>query len=546
MSGAGKNAREAAKSVGAAKHGGAAKHDGTAKYIGAAKPGGVAKRGDAVKPDGAAKNVGAAKPGNTAKHGGASGNGRRSASDGPKRARPGTHSKHTSGKTEKRGGAPSPTTARNELSNPRALALSSLVKWRRDGKYTNLEVSASLGRAVLSEKDRSLYTALVYGVVERALTLDWVLSSLSSRPAASVDDETRCAVQLGLYQLMYMDRIPDHAAVSETVGAAPRRCRPFVNAILRAFIRADKSFELPSDPMDALSVRYSVPRALAELFRESYPDRYESLIASTLRRRPMTLRVNTLKTSVDEALSLLGESARRCDFAPEMITVSGESEVVLDGIARGLWFVQDASSRLAARVLGAEPGSLVADCCSAPGGKSFSIAIDMENRGDVRSFDLHENKISLIRDSAARLGIDIISASARDARSPDSDLVGRADRVLCDVPCSGLGVISKKPDIKYKDTAEFSRLGEVQYAILDASSAYVRPGGRLVYSTCTLNRAENECVFTRFLEAHPEFHPTDFVCAGKASSGGMLTFFPDEGEWDGFFVGCAVREKGAE
>ncbi len=433
--------------------------------------------------------------------------------------------------------------AKSGLSNPRALALGSLVKWRRNGKYTNLEVAASLQRTALSEKDRSLYTALVYGTVERALTLDWVLASLADRPVDSLDDETRCAVHLGLYQLMYMDRIPDHAAVSETVGAAPRRCRPFVNAILRAFIRADKRFDLPDDPMEALSVRYSVLRSLVALFANSYPDRYESLIASTLCRRPMTLRVNTLKTSVDEALALLGDSARACEHAPGMIAVVGESGPVLDGIARGLWFVQDASSRMAAAVLGAEPGSLVVDCCSAPGGKSFSTAIDMENRGEVRSFDLHENKISLIRDGAARLGIDIISAAARDARTPDSELLGRADRVLCDVPCSGLGVISKKPDIKYKDTAEFSRLPEVQYAILDASSTYVRQGGRLVYSTCTLNRAENECVFTRFLDAHPEFHATDFTCAGKASSGGMLTFFPDEGEWDGFFVACAVREE---
>lgn len=444
--------------------------------------------------------------------------------------------------TQKNGVRPSLET-KNDLSNPRALALSSLVKWRKNGKYTNLEVSASLQRAALSEKDRALYTALVYGTVERSLTLDWVLASLSDRPVDSVDDETRCAAHLGLYQLMYMDRVPDHAAVSETVDAAPRRSRPFVNAILRAFIRADKRFELPDDPVEALSVRYSVPLELVQLFVRSYPDRYESLIASTLCRHPMTLRVNTLRTGVDEALALLGESARACDHAPGMIAVSGESESVLDGIARGLWFVQDVSSRMAAAVLGAEPESLVVDCCAAPGGKSFSIAIDMENRGELHSFDLHENKISLIRDGAARLGIGMITASARDARAPDAELVGRADYVLCDVPCSGLGVIAKKPDIKYKDTADFARLPEVQYDILEASSAYVRPGGRLVYSTCTLNREENEGVFTRFLVAHPEFCPADFTCAGKPSSGAMLTFFPDEGEWDGFFVACAVRKE---
>lgn len=464
--------------------------------------------------------------------------------------------KKTPRSTAKPGGASCPRSTlegvssgvptKSALSNPRALALASLVKWRQNGKYTNLEVAASLRRAELSEKDRALYTALVYGTVERALTLDHVLASLSSRPVDLLDDETRCAVHLGLYQLMYMDRVPDHAAVSETVGAAPRRCRAFVNAILRSFIRADKRTELPGDPMAALSVKYSMPRELAELFAASYPDRYESLIAATLVRRPVTLRVNTLKISIADALSVLGEGARTCDAAPDMVTVQGESEAVLDGIAKGLWFVQDTASRLAAAALGATPGSLAVDCCAAPGGKSFSVAIDMENRGELRSFDLHENKISLIREGAARLGIDIISASARDARCPDSGLTGRADYVLCDVPCSGLGVIAKKPDIKYKDVAEFARLPEVQYDILSASAAYVRPGGRLVYSTCTLNKAENEGVFTRFLTEHPDFRPADFVSAGKTSSGGMLTFFPDEGEWDGFFAACAVRAAGAE
>lgn len=456
-----------------------------------------------------------------------------------------------------------------DSANPRSMALSSIVKWRRAGKYANLEVAASLRRTDPDGKDRALYTALVYGTVERWLTLDHVLASLSSRPVDSLDDETHCAVNLGLYQLMYMDRIPDHAAVSETVAVSPRRCRAFVNAILRSFIRAGKRFELPNESVAALSVKYSMPVELVSLFAGSYPDRYESLIAATLARRPMTLRVNTLRISVAEALAMLGDGAvvfggssrggvtcgdtgcgeATCGNAnggglvPDMVTVYGGSGTVLDGISRGLWFVQDASSRMAAAVLGAQPGSLVVDCCAAPGGKSFSAAIDMGNRGDVRSFDLHENKLTLIREGARRLGIGIITAAARDARRPDVELAGRADYVLCDVPCSGLGVIAKKPDIKYRDVADFSHLPEVQYDILAASSEYVRPGGRLVYSTCTLNRAENESVFTRFLSEHPDFHAVDFVSAGKRSAGGMLTFFPDEGEWDGFFVAAAVRSE---
>lgn len=392
---------------------------------------------------------------------------------------------------------------------------------------------------------KALYTALVYGCVERALTLDHILASLSSRPLDSLDGETRCAAWLGLYQLLYLDRVPDHAAVSETVEAAPRRSRGFVNAVLRSFIRAGKAIDLPGDPLERLSVEYSMPRELVSFFAAAYPDRYERIVASTLRRPQTTLRVNTLKISVADALASLGEGAR-AGAAPDTVAVDGESAAVLDGIERGMWFVQDASSRLAAYVLGAEPGMLCVDCCAAPGGKSFSLAIDADDRADVRSFDLHENKISLIRDGAARLGLTSVTAAARDARECDPSLVGRADRVLVDAPCSGLGVIAKKPDIKYKSLADAARLPEVQYAILSEAARYVKPGGVLVYSTCTLAPAENEGVFSRFLASHGDFAPLDFEAAGKKSERGSMTMFPDEGEWDGFFIAKCRRTPDIE
>ena len=427
----------------------------------------------------------------------------------------------------------------------RSLALASLVRWRADGKYANLEVAASLGRADLSDKDKALYTALVYGCVERALTLDHILASLSSRPLDELDGETRCAAWLGLYQLLYLDRVPDHAAVSATVEAAPRRSRSFVNAVLRSFIRVGKRVDLPDEPIDRLSVEYSMPRELVSFFAAAYPDRYEKIIASTLCRRPTTRRVNTLRISVAEALAALGEGAR-AGAAPDTVAVDGESAAVLDGIERGLWFVQDASSRLAAHALGAEPGMLVVDCCAAPGGKSFSLAIDAGDRADVRAFDLHENKISLIRDGAGRLGLTSVTAAARDARECEPSLIGRADRVLVDAPCSGLGVIAKKPDIKYKSLADAARLPEVQFAILSEASRYVKPGGELVYSTCTLAPAENEGVFGRFLALRGDFEPLDFEAATRRSERGSLTLFPDEGEWDGFFIAKCRRKESAE
>ena len=428
----------------------------------------------------------------------------------------------------------------------RSLAISSLVKWRAHGKYSNLEISSALSRSDLEARDRAFYTALVYGCVERALTLDHILAALSSRPLDSLDDGTRCAAWLGLYQLLYMDRVPDHAAVSETVEAAPARSRGFVNAVLRSFLREGKRIDLPTDAGERVSVEYSIPRALVGRLAADYPDRYGAIVASTLRRRPTTVCVNKTKISPDDALAALGEGAKISPYFDDMIEVSGDSAAMLDGIGRGLWYVQDAASRAAACALGVRTGSVVVDCCAAPGGKTFSMAFDAGDGGEVYSFDLHENKISLIRDGASRLGLTCVRAAARDARECDPTLVGRADFVLVDAPCSGFGVIEKKPDIKYKDIAEAERLPEIQYAILSEAARYVAPGGALVYSTCTLARAENEGVFGRFLAENPDFAPTGFTALGRESDGGMLTLFPDEGDHDGFFIARCERRMTAQ
>ena len=427
------------------------------------------------------------------------------------------------------------------MTTSRSLALKSVAAWRKNGKYANLEVNASLDRADLSPADRALYTAMVYGVVERAVTLDHIIAGLSSRPMDKIDAQTLAAVELGLYQLLYLDRVPDHAAVDETVAACPRESKSFVNAILRSFIRRGKKFDLPSDPDERISVEYSMPIPLVRFFNEAYPGRAEAIAKAFLSRHRTALRINTLRTTAEECLASLGGAAEASPYCDDMLFYSGDAETMRDGIDRGLWFVEDTASRLAVKVLDPKPGTLLCDVCAAPGGKSFSAAIDMENNGTVRSFDLHENKISLIRSGADRLGIKIITAEANDARNPRGDLVGKADCVLCDAPCSGLGVIGKKPDIKYKDLAEAMRLPQIQSDILDSSAKLVRPGGTLVYSTCTLNPAENEGVFAAFIGRNPDFVPEDFTAAGKSGRSGMLTFFPDEGEYDGFFVAKAKR-----
>lgn len=422
--------------------------------------------------------------------------------------------------------------------------MASLIAWEKKGRYANLEVNAALNHSAMSEADRGLYTALVYGVIERAITLDYVIEKLSSRPISQVDDEVRCALRLGLYQLAFMDRIPPHAAVSETVALLPNRTRGFANAILRTFLRGGCEIPLPdvSEPIKRLSVEYGAPEELCQFWTDRYGmELTGDLLASTVRNPRVTVRVNPLKTSAEELLTVL-DGAEVSPLAEDML-ILGSAAHVADGIRDGLYIVQDVSSRLAVRALDPQPGETVIDTCAAPGGKSLSTAMDMNNTGTVYSFDLHENKLSLIRRTAESLGVTIITARPRDGRTPDPELIGKADRVLCDAPCSGLGVIGKKPDIKYKPLASIEALPQIQYEILCGASGYVRKGGVLLYSTCTLNPDENEAVVARFLRTHPAFAPVPFdLGAAGVCENGMRTFFPHKDGCDGFFIAKMIRK----
>ncbi len=424
--------------------------------------------------------------------------------------------------------------------NPRRYAADSLVKWEKMGKYAGLEAAATLSGDDLRGADRGLYSALVYGVVERAVTLDYIIDGLSSTPSKKLEPIVRAALRLGLYQLLYMDKIPDHAAVSESVALVPRRASGLVNGVLRAFLRGEKKFELPpreSSPVSHLSVKYSVPEELCGFFLDAYGEAdTEGILASSFGGDRLCLRVNTLKCSVDEALAKLkelGADARVSEIVPHVLVTSGNE--FLSGIDEGLWFVQDEASATAVAVLSPEKGATVLDMCAAPGGKSFGCAITMENEGTVRSFDIHENKLSLIRDGAARLGINMIDASVGDGKAPAEELWDSADFVVCDAPCSGLGVLSKKPDIRYKSVADIGGLPEVQYDILCGAAKCVKDGGVLMYSTCTLNPRENEDVVRRFLAEHTEFEPVSFDLFGMGGEG-YATLMPHKTGTDGFFI----------
>lgn len=478
-----------------------------------------------------------------------------------------------------------------------------LLRCERSGQYSNIALDAALERSGLSAEDRALTARLVYGVTERRITLDRILSSLSDRE--DLEPEVRTALRLGLYQLAYLDRIPDHAAVDESVRLVSRRASGFVNAVLRQFLRTGKHIPLPPEPDAAdlagqadpgtdpaaiptvsvpatapaasarnpeqvhfpplsdtarktateyLSVLCSVPAPLVSKFLDSYPyDRVKSLLLAFGETAPLTLRVNTEKTTRDDLIALLekaGVPAHPARYAPTGVTLpagAGMSLRDLPGFADGLFFVQDEASQICTAAVGARPGDTVADVCACPGSKSFGMALDMKNTGRVFSSDLHESKLSLIRDGAKRLSVRIISASAHDARTPDPSLLGKCDRVLCDVPCSGYGVIGKKPELRYKDPAETAALPDIQLGIVLASADLVKPGGVLVYSTCTLFPEENEGNVARFLAARPDFAPEGFSVGAQTAGidpgtdhGAKTGTAPE-----GYFVGAQPVKPGS-
>ena len=423
----------------------------------------------------------------------------------------------------------------------RETALITLKKCMKSGQYSNIALDNALKKSDLEAHDRALAAALFYGVIEKKITLDHYISRLSSRPLCEIDEDILMILRLGIYQLAFLDRIPDHAAINETVSLAPAKKRGFVNAVLRSYLRQKDKIELPRDAVERLSVKFSVCGELAEKFVSVYGyERAEKILAGFSHAGGTTLRVNTVKTTVGELCEKL--SAEKTSLSPYGLYVKGQISE-LYGFDEGLFYVQDEASQIAAACLGAKEGELVIDVCSCPGSKSFGAAMDMKNVGEIYSFDLHENKLSLVESSAKRLGIDIINTEARDAREPREELIGKADRVICDVPCSGFGVLGKKPELRYKDPAVSCGLPAIQYDILEASARYLKVGGTLVYSTCTVFPEENEENVNKFLENHPDFALSPFSVGNFECKTGMQTFLPDEFPTDGFFVAKMVKIK---
>ena len=400
--------------------------------------------------------------------------------------------------------------------NPRQITAAALLQVERQGAYSNLTLEPFFARESPSPQDRAFASALFYGVLERQITLDWHLSHYSKTPIAKLDPLPRAALRLGALQLMFFPSVPPAAAVSQSVDltralGAPRAAG-FVNGVLRQMARQGCAAPPPKDKLTALSVEYSVPSPLIQLWRKAYGHQNALQILQGSRGpAPVFVRVNTVHTTLPALRARLtqeGIPSQPVPGVPDALLLPDPGRIdAIPAFRDGLFHVQDISSQLCAAALDPRPGMDVLDLCAAPGGKTFTIAQRMANQGRILARDLHPHRLRLVEEGAARLGLTCIETAPGDAREFAPALAEGFHRVLCDVVCSGFGTLRRKPEIRYKPLESIAGLPELQYGILATAARYLKPGGRLVYSTCTLNPAENEAVVERFLAEHPDFAP---------------------------------------
>ena len=427
------------------------------------------------------------------------------------------------------------------MSEARYLAVKLLNKTFRSGSYSNIQLSGGLDSSDLSPQDKKLCSVLYYGVIERRITLDCAISGLSSRPLNKLDDVVLNILRCGIYQLKYMDNIPDNAAVNESVALAKKfgktSASGMVNAILRSFIRSGKDVAYKGrNSYESMSVEYSVPAELVKSLMADYGEELaRDLLSNALEKPPVYMRRNSLRCTEVEFAAALGEISAEPDTPEDCWKASGGDVTATEAFRKGYFHVQDKSSQLCCMALAPTEADTVLDICAAPGGKTFTMAELMNGKGRIFAFDLHDKRVKLIRDGAERLGLGNITASAGDATKYNSELP-QFTKILCDVPCSGFGVIGRKPEIKYKSLSEFERLPDIQYAIAENALKYLAVGGEMVYSTCTLRKAENEAVVDRLLAAHPEIEPAELPAPLDTVGSCSASIFPRYFHSDGFFI----------
>ncbi len=425
------------------------------------------------------------------------------------------------------------------MADARSSAFQALSKIERDASYSNLILSELPEEHSLSEKDRVLAHRIVKTVLERKLTVDFNLSLYLTQPLKKLKPQVLTILRMGACQILFMDKIPPSAAINESVKLAKKCGCAFASGLVNAVLRkvSANGLILPDETDENyLSIKYSFPEYICKKFQAYYgKDTAEKIMSESLDRPNIYIRKNTLK---NEELTCDVDKTRLENCF--IIRNSGDI-TALDDFKNGLFHVQDMSSQICACVLGAKKGEIVIDVCAAPGGKSMTVAQMMENEGRLISCDIYEHKLKLINDTASRLGIDIIETVLRDGTDNAAQLP-LADRILCDVPCSGFGVTGKKPEIKYKDEKEVNELPALGLEILENSCRFLKKGGRLVYSTCTLLAEENVQVCNKFLKKHSEFKAVDIDESIEGfRDGKTLTVLPHIYDCDGFFIAAFER-----
>jgi len=425
--------------------------------------------------------------------------------------------------------------------NERHLAFSILMKTESEGAYSNIEINKSFAASDIDARSRAFVTNIVYGVLQNKIRLDYIIGKFSKIPMRKITDDVKTILRMGLYQLIFMDKVPEYAVVNESIKLV-RKCRKsssagFVNAILRGYIRG--GVEYPKEPFLHACTYHSYPEWMATLLFETFGDDAVKLMECGNMTPPFSARVNTLKISRNEFIEKTG--AQACTVCDDgVIFESGISVSDDEMFKNGYYYPQDEASMMPAKVLSPKEGETVIDVCAAPGGKTTHLAQIMGNKGKIFAFDIYEHKLKLIEDNAKRLGIDIISPVLQDASEINDKYIGIADKVLVDAPCSGLGILRRKPEIKYaRSPDDLASLAELQQKILEATAKYVKPGGELVYSTCTINPAENEKVIEKFLENNKDFELIDL----NFENSPYIKLFPHIHNTDGFFI-AKIRKVG--
>ena len=430
----------------------------------------------------------------------------------------------------------------------RKLVVDCLLKVEKSG-FSNLVLSSELDSHSLSGQDKAFATKLFYGTVERKLTLDYILQKHLSKPLSKMDKEVKAILQSGLYQILYMENVPDYAAINQAVGLCPvfkkTSAKGLVNAVLRKCIGFDINKETFKDKTTEFSVKYSVDTDIVKIISKDYPDMAEDILKGMFITPKFTVKINTVKISAENYRKLLKESGVTYNRMPvedalEIIHRGNIGEI--PGFKEGYFYVQGITSQYAVKAAGIKENDKVLDLCAAPGGKSFAAAIALNNTGSVTSCDPNPSRLKLITDGASRLGLENISTVVNRGEVFNEQLK-KYNVIICDVPCSGIGIIPKKPDLRYKSMQEVQNLAELQYDILSTAKDYLADKGTIVYSTCTINKMENEQVIDRFLKENSNFELKKQQCPvqGTVNCEEKVTFLSHLTGFDGFFV--AVLKK---